>query len=98
MKSTSLVFNPADARTGSMLSCLSQPSSVAMYCGHCGGPCATMPVMILVCACAAPADKAATKNNANAPRRCGNCNTDCPGECDIGVSTNDRLRRSCNLM
>src|SRR5262249_40893060 len=61
-------------KSSSILSCLSQPSSVAMYCGHCGGPCATIPAVILVCASAAPADSADGTGKANskasAPRKC----------------------------
>src|SRR5215470_4363831 len=57
---------PAVTKSSSILSCLSQPSSVAMYCGHCGGPCATIPATILVCAGAAPADRFARTADARA--------------------------------
>src|SRR5260370_31589894 len=67
---------PAVTKSSSILSCLSQPSSVAMYCGHCAGPCATIPAVILVCASAAPADSVDEANSkASVARKCRPCET-----------------------
>src|SRR6185312_10258901 len=64
---------PTVTRSRSILSALSQPNSSATYCGHCGGPCATMPATILVCARApSPKQKAAAHANpasSTAPQR-----------------------------
>src|SRR6185312_2238052 len=64
---------PTVTRSRSILSALSQPNSSATYCGHCGGPCATMPATILVCARApSPKQRAAAHANpasSTAPQR-----------------------------
>src|SRR3984893_5863543 len=87
---------PAVTKLSSILSCLSQPSSVAMYCGHCAGPCATIPAVILVCASAAPADSVDATGKANSkastPRKCRPCETG-----NITISIHLRLRCSRNL-
>src|ERR1051326_4448560 len=62
---------PTVTRSRSILSALNQPNSSAMYCGHCGGPCATMPATILGCACALPPKARANSKGASssAPQR-----------------------------